>query len=94
MDIEKYTQKTQEALAAAQSIASQSGHSAIEPEHLLTALIEQEEGVVPAIVTQIAGSTSLLHEELLGRLKKLPSMVGGGEQPGLSRSAAGVLEAA
>jgi ATP-dependent Clp protease ATP-binding subunit ClpB len=94
MDIEKYTQKTQEALAAAQSIASQSGHSAIEPEHLLTAFIEQEEGVVPAIVTQIAGSTSLLHEELLGRLKKLPSMVGGGEQPGLSRSAAGVLEAA
>jgi ATP-dependent Clp protease ATP-binding subunit ClpB len=94
MDIEKYTQKTQEALAAAQSISRQSGHSAIEPEHLLTALIEQEEGVVPAIVTQIAGSTSLLHEELLGRLKKMPSMVGGGEQPGLSRSAAGVLEAA
>lgn len=94
MDLERYTQKTREALAAAQSLASQAGHTSIEPEHVLMALMEQPDGVVPAIVTQIAGSPALLQQDVQSRLEKKASMVGGAEQPGLSRAAAGVLEAA
>src|SRR4029453_6023083 len=45
MRMDKFTVKAQEALQAAQSLADQHGHQAIEPEHLLRALLEEREGV-------------------------------------------------
>ena len=56
MDLNKYTQKAQEALIEAQRIALELNHQNIEPVHLLMALLNQTDGVVPAIVTKIAGS--------------------------------------
>ena len=47
MDINKLTQKSQEALAEAQSIATRLGHIEVDGEHLLMALIDQPEGLVP-----------------------------------------------
>ena len=52
MNMEKYTQKSQEALLDAQRIAQELNHQAIDPAHLLLALLRQEEGVVPALVTK------------------------------------------
>ncbi len=44
MDINKYTEKAQEAILGAQRLAEQMSHAQIEPEHVLTALVEQREG--------------------------------------------------
>ena len=55
MNLDKYTQKAQEAIFQAQQLARDLNHQNIEPAHLLLALLQQEEGVVPAVVTKIAG---------------------------------------
>jgi ATP-dependent Clp protease ATP-binding subunit ClpB len=94
MDLERYTQKAQAALIDAQHQAREMGHASIEPEHLLLALLRQPEGVVPAIVTQIAGSPAMLLQEIEQQLEKRPTMVGGGDQPGMARSTSQALAAA
>ena len=60
LNLDKYTQKAQAAVIEAQRLAEAREHASIEPTHLLLALIQQSDGVVPAIVTQIAGSPDLL----------------------------------
>jgi len=64
MNLEKYTQKSQEAILSAQSIAQGYNHQTIEPAHILQALLQQDQGVVPALVTKIAGSTQALLNEV------------------------------
>ena len=94
MNLEKYTQKSQEALLNAQRLAEGMNHQTIEPAHLLLALLNQEEGVVPAIVTKVAGSPLALREELQSELENRPKVYGANVQVGLSRPAAEVLKAA
>ena len=48
MNLEKYTQKSQEALLAAQRLARDYHHQVVEPIHLLLALVQQEDGIVQA----------------------------------------------
>ena len=55
MNINKYTEKAQEAVAAAQQLAEQMNHPQIEPEHLLVALVEQREGIVPELLRKMNG---------------------------------------
>src|SRR6185436_13390028 len=50
MNINKYTEKAREAVATALDLATQANNPNIEPEHLLVALLEQREGVVPEVV--------------------------------------------
>ena len=50
MNIERFTQKAQEALAGAQSLAAQHNHQQIEPEHLLAALLNQTDGLIPPLL--------------------------------------------
>jgi ATP-dependent Clp protease ATP-binding subunit ClpB len=94
MNLEKYTQKSQEALLSAQHLAEDLNHQAIEPSHLLLALIRQEEGIVPAIATKVAGSVLALREELQKELDNRPKVYGGNTQVGLSRPAGDVLQSA
>ena len=94
MNLEKYTQKSREAIFAAQRLAQELNHQTIEPAHLLLALLQQEEGVVPAIVTKIAGSTEALRNDVRNDLESRPKMYGAATEVGLSRPAADVLEAA
>ena len=94
MNLEKFTQKSQEAIFGAQQIAQDLNHQAIEPIHLLLSLVRQEGGVVPAIVTKVAGSTLALREELQRELDKRPKIQGANLQVGLSQAAADVLTAA
>ena len=53
MDVDKLTQKAQEAIAAAQRLAEERQHTQIEPEHLLYTLVSQEGGVAPAVLTKL-----------------------------------------
>jgi ATP-dependent Clp protease ATP-binding subunit ClpB len=94
MNLEKYTQKSQEAILAAQGLARDLNHQAIEPDHLLMALLRQDEGVVPAVVTNVAGSVLALREELMHELDNRPKVYGGGGEVGLSRQCADALAAA
>ena len=94
MNLEKYTQKSQEALLTAQRLAEGLNHQTIEPSHILLALLQQEDGVVPAIVTKVAGSVQALREEIANELENQPRVYGGGTQVGLSRQASEVLKSA
>ncbi len=95
MDINKYTQKSQEALFSAQSLARDLNHQNIEPAHLLAALLRQEDGIVPALVARAAGSAAGLREEIGGELDRRPKVYGGGSsEVGISRPLSDVLEAA
>jgi ATP-dependent Clp protease ATP-binding subunit ClpB len=94
MNLEKFTQKSQEAIFSAQQIAQEQHHQAIEPIHLALALLRQEGGVVPAIVTKVAGSTLALREELEKELAKRPQIHGANMQVGLAQAAADTLSAA
>jgi ATP-dependent Clp protease ATP-binding subunit ClpB len=94
MNLDHFTQKAQEAVLQAQELAEQLNHQTIEPAHLLTALLEQPEGIVNAIVTRISGSPQGLIEELHKELEKKPKVYGANVQVGLSKSTSDALSAA
>ena len=94
MNLEKYTQKSQEALLAAQRLAEEYNHQTVEPAHILLALLRQEEGVVPALVTKVAGSVLAIREEVSKELESQPRVYGGNTEVRLSRPAGEVLKAA
>ena len=94
VNLNKFTQKSQEVILGAQQSAEELNHQAIEPTHLLLALLRQEEGVAPALITKIAGSVLALRQEVTQDLESWPRVYGGGGQVGLSRAASQALEAA
>ena len=94
MDLNKYTQKSQEAILNAQQIAQDYSHQSIEPAHLLLALIRQDEGVVPAIVNKVAGSIQSLRNELTRDLEKRPKIHGSNADVGLAQPTSNALQAA
>jgi ATP-dependent Clp protease ATP-binding subunit ClpB len=94
MDLNKYTQKSQEAILSSQDIAQEYDHQSIEPAHLLLALIRQEEGIVPAIVTKISGSVLALGDEITQELEKHPKVYGTSGDVGLAGPTSDVFKAA
>src|SRR2546429_2436085 len=77
MRLDKFTIKAQEALQAAQSLADQQTHQALEPEHLLAALIEQREGIVGPMLAKLGASPDRIQQALRAELAKLPAVRGG-----------------
>ncbi len=95
MDLNKYTQKAQEAIVAGQSLARDNNQQTIEPTHLLLALLNQNSSLVPAVITQIAGSVDILKQELVRDIANMPKVYGGGSgEPSLARPSLSALEAA
>jgi len=94
MNLEKYTRKSQQAIFAAKELAEQFKHQTIEAAHMLLALLRQQEGVVPALVTRVSGSVDGLRDEVAGDLESRPKVYGGGAEVGLGRGASDVLAAA
>jgi len=94
MKLDKFTQKSQEAIFKAQEIARDYNHQNIEPAHLLLALLRQDQGVVPAIVTKVAGSVQALRDELQNELAQRPKIQGAGMEVGLAQTTADALSAA
>jgi ATP-dependent Clp protease ATP-binding subunit ClpB len=83
MNINKFTEKAREAVFAAQQLAEQMNHAQIEPEHLLVALAEQPEGIVPEVLRKMDVDPARIARETREQLGKL-SQAYGGAQPGLS----------
>jgi ATP-dependent Clp protease ATP-binding subunit ClpB len=81
MDMNKYTQKSQEALAAAQSHAVSLGHQQVDCEHLLFALLNQTDGLIPRLLQRIELDVSELSVATENLLAKKPSVSGPGIQP-------------
>jgi ATP-dependent Clp protease ATP-binding subunit ClpB len=83
MDLKKYTEKAQEAVLAAQQLAEHMSHAQIDPEHLLVALVEQRDGIVPEVLRKMSVDPVQLGRGARTLLEKIPSAYGGA-QPGVS----------
>ena len=93
MDLNRYTEKAQEAILAAQQLAERSGHPDVIPEHLLYVLVTQPEGIATAVLTKMNVDLAAMRTVLKGLLDKLPS-VQGGSAPGLNAQLRKVFQAA
>ena len=93
MDPNKLTEKSQEAIVGAQSRARDNGHSQIDVEHLAAALIEQQGGVVPSILTALNVQPAQLSSALTTELERQPK-VSGNVQIGASARLGRVLQTA
>ncbi|TFG91436.1 MAG: type VI secretion system ATPase TssH, partial [Candidatus Atribacteria bacterium] len=78
--LDKFTIKAQEAIGEAQQIASGYNHQEIKNEHLLLALMNQKDGVVPSILQKLEVSPEELKVKLERVLEKIPQVHGGGEE--------------
>jgi ATP-dependent Clp protease ATP-binding subunit ClpB len=94
MDYERFTLKAQEALQAASSEAQKRDHAQIDLEHLLYALLKQEEGVVPALVDRIGVDRPAFEGEVEALLDKKPKVYGEASQVYLSPASSHVLSKA
>ncbi|NLI90989.1 MAG: ATP-dependent chaperone ClpB [Peptococcaceae bacterium] len=79
-DTNRFTQKSQEAIISAQTSAEKNNNSLVEPEHLLLALLEQNEGVVPQLLNKLNISSKLIAEKTKNSINKLPRMTGAAAQ--------------
>jgi ATP-dependent Clp protease ATP-binding subunit ClpB len=76
MNLNKYTQKAQDAVLEAQRVAEEQNHAQIEGLHLLASLLNQQDGVVPQIVNRVNANLAQLKEQVVGQLDKQPRAVG------------------
>ena len=91
MNIEKFTTKFQQAIAEAQSLAIGKDNQFIEPVHLLSALLNQQDGSVAPILTASGVNVASLRNELNNELAKLPQVSGNGGDVQLSRQLLNLL---
>ena len=82
MDINRLTQKSQEALHEAQNIAVRHGHVEVDSEHLLLALCQQPEGLIPRLLDKLGRPADVVTAEVERRLNARPSVSGPGAEPG------------
>src|SRR6516162_1354435 len=91
---DKLTVKAQEAIQRANEIASEHGNPELMPVHLLAALIEDKEGIVPPVLEKVGiGPQAVLHETY-GIIEKLPKVSGGAAQATISNAVNQLLELA
>jgi len=74
MDLNRFTEKMQEALQSAQSRAIRRSHQQLDVEHLLAALLEQESGLAGAILAKAGASAELLGQRLEQELDRMPKV--------------------
>src|SRR5450759_1673630 len=85
MNLNQYTEKAQEAVLSAQTIAEEYGNSQIEPEHLLQALLVQEGGIVPQIITKAGARPDVIGNLVEREVKRKPKVGGAAAAPTLAR---------
>lgn len=82
MNMNKLTQKSQEAFYEAQNIAIKNGHQEVDSEHLALALISQENGLIPKLIDRMSLPSENIKNALELDLRKRPSVSGPGLEPG------------
>jgi ATP-dependent Clp protease ATP-binding subunit ClpB len=97
MDLNRLTQMSQQALSAAQDVATRRSHPEVDGEHLLLALLDQPEGLVPRLLTAMGADRDALRSDLEAELGRKPRTTRPAAQPGqvsVTQRLARVLEAA
>ncbi|OQX29887.1 MAG: ATP-dependent chaperone ClpB [Spirochaeta sp. LUC14_002_19_P3] len=92
--MDKFTIKSREALEAAGKIAGDSGHAQLDIDHILTALVRQEDGIVPHLLSRLGIASGQLDKELQALLDARPRAYGDTVQIKLTSRGAAVLKAA
>ena len=80
MNTQKLTQKSMEAIQAAQRLSQEYGNPQIEQSHLLLALVEQERGFIPQLLTHMGLTVESFRAALRALVEKLPKVSGGGRE--------------
>lgn len=93
-DTNRFTQKSQEAIINAQNMTERNGNSQVEPEHLLLALLEQGDGVVPQVLTKLDIAVGALIQTTSNEIDRLPRISGENLQISISPRLRKVLVAA
>jgi ATP-dependent Clp protease ATP-binding subunit ClpB len=93
MKLDKFTEKAQEALQGAAELARDHGQQAVEPQHLLLALVREEEGVARTLLERAGASVQTLEPALVSAVEHFPKVSGSG-QPYLSAALNRALEQA
>src|SRR5882724_2170078 len=94
MRIDKYTQKMQEALQAAQDLASQANHPEITNEHFLSALLDQGEGITRPLLEKLSANVDQLRDRLRAELERRTKIHGAAADVRLSNELRNVLDSA
>ncbi|HZV19217.1 MAG TPA: ATP-dependent chaperone ClpB [Sphingobium sp.] len=96
MNLEKFTDRAKGFLQSAQTVAIRMNHQRISPEHLLKALLEDEQGMASGLIKAAGGNPAIALREIDGALGKVPAVSGSGAQqaPGLDNDAVRVLDSA
>jgi len=96
MNFEKFTDRAKGFLQAAQTVAVRNSHQQIAPEHLLKALLEDEQGMASGLIAKAGGDAKKAQSEVDLALSKIPAVSGGGAQqtPGLNNDLVRVLDQA
>ncbi|WP_397519065.1 ATP-dependent chaperone ClpB [Rhodococcus pyridinivorans] len=97
MDTGSLTERSREALQEAQNIATRMGHTEVDGEHLLLALVDQQEGLVPRLLEQAGANVDALRSDLEQALMRRPKVSGPGATPGqvmITQRLAKLLDAA
>jgi ATP-dependent Clp protease ATP-binding subunit ClpB len=84
MNTQRFTEKSQQALLSAQELAAERGNTQVEEEHLLAALLQQPEGLVPSIIAKVGASVDAIQRENSQLLDRLATAYGGASQPAIS----------
>ena len=93
MDLEQFTEKSRRVLQEAQSIALRHNHQRFTPEHVLSALVSEEDGIAK-LISAVGASADTVAQRVEAELKKLPRVEGSGGQLYLAPDTARVLDAA
>jgi ATP-dependent Clp protease ATP-binding subunit ClpB len=93
MNLNKFTEKAQEAILGSPQLASELNHAQVEPEHLLVTLTEQPDGVVPSVLRKLNADPAAIGKALRDALARQPKAYGGAE-PHLSPRLRVVVDAA
>jgi len=91
MDLNQFTTKAQQAVVAAQQLAETYNHSELDPLHLLLALLQQSDGVVPQVISKIGARPRSVVGDVETQLANRPKVYGAAAQIGANRAAVNVL---
>ena len=94
MDFNRFTEKALEAVAAAQRLAEEHNHSEVDVEHLLDALLQQPEGVVPQAMQRLGLDPRQLEAQLRRHIEQLPRVTGPSRQGYISQRLAKAFQVA